>query len=176
MTVPRPDSLAELLLVAAHSLRDVWTLEDLTVQAHCSFRDRFAMYGHDLPCTHRVHSVVYGARGLVARGFVEEANGVKGHPFFRLTEAGRQVAAQRRQKQAVESNPVPTRPIGVLEAPAPEPLASRSIQPTAMELNLWRMGKQGEACFLMMDRYRNLQQPVSGRQAKDALEGADSIS
>lgn len=176
MNAPRRDSLAELLLVAAESLRDVWTLEDLAVQAHCSFRNRFSMYGHDLPCTHRVHSVIYGARGLVARGFVAEANGVQGHPYFRLTEAGRHVAAQRRRNRAREPvMPPPAPPIRPLAALPPEPAPAPTIQATATELNLFRIGKQGEAILRLIQRYRSQGQPVTGREADGALQQADAV-
>ena len=172
----REGTLAELLLIAAASLRDVWTLEDVTVQAHLDFPARFAMHRYpELPSDHRVHSLLYGARGLVALGLAERANGKTGSPWFRLTEAGRQIVAHRRAKQQAKPAQFaqPTRPISPVNPRTEEVLEPKPIVPAATELNLWRIGKKGEACLRLIERLKNSRRLASGREVYEALIRAD---
>ena len=58
-------------LRVARSLPQPFTLNDASVAAWKAHPEFFAMKGYPFPDNHKVHSILYGRRGLVAKGIIK---------------------------------------------------------------------------------------------------------
>jgi hypothetical protein len=70
-----------LLRVARH-LPQPFTLNDVSVAVWRACPEFFGMRGYPYPDNHKVHYILYGDRGLIAKGLIERVN--KG--LFRVPE------------------------------------------------------------------------------------------
>jgi hypothetical protein len=75
----------EMILLAAIELPDGFTFPDLAVATWKAFPTVFSLGSHPHPDSNRVASKVYGATGLVGRGFIDQVS----HRRFRVTALGR---------------------------------------------------------------------------------------
>ncbi len=62
------------LLRVARTIPQPFTLNDVSVAAwrHCP--EFFCMKGHAYPDNHKVHSILYGHRGLIAKGLIRRVS------------------------------------------------------------------------------------------------------
>jgi hypothetical protein len=59
------------LLRVARSIPQPFTLNDISVAVWRACPDFFGMKGYPYPDNHKVHYILYGSRGLIARGVIE---------------------------------------------------------------------------------------------------------
>jgi hypothetical protein len=70
------------LLRVARELPQPFTLNDVSVAVWRACPDFFGMRGYPYPDNHKVHYILYGDRGLIAKGLIERVS--KG--LFRIPE------------------------------------------------------------------------------------------
>src|SRR5437763_1554971 len=59
------------LLRVARSIAQPFTLNDVSVAAWRACPDFFGMRGYPFPDNHKVHFILYGKRGLIAKGMIQ---------------------------------------------------------------------------------------------------------
>ena len=59
------------LLRVARAIPQPFTLNDISVAVWRACPDFFGMKGYPYPDNHKVHYILYGSRGLIARGIIE---------------------------------------------------------------------------------------------------------
>jgi hypothetical protein len=59
-----------LLLRVARTIPQPFTLNDISVAVWKACPDFFSMKGYPYPDNHKVHSILYGDRGLIAKGLL----------------------------------------------------------------------------------------------------------
>ena len=59
-----------LLLAVARSIPQPFTLNDISVAVWKAHPEVFGMRGYPYPDNHKVHYILYGTRGLIAKGIV----------------------------------------------------------------------------------------------------------
>lgn len=75
---------AAVVLAVAKTLEQPFRLNDLSVACHKHDPDYFGMDGYSHhPDNHKIHSFLYGKRGLIRRGFLERVD----EGVFRISEA-----------------------------------------------------------------------------------------
>jgi hypothetical protein len=62
------------LLRVALTIRQPFTLNDVSVAVWKACPETFGMKGYPYPDNHKVHYILYGSRGLIARGLVERVS------------------------------------------------------------------------------------------------------
>jgi hypothetical protein len=62
------------LLRVARSIPQPFTLNDISVAVWRACPDFFGMKGYPYPDNHKVHYILYGSRGLIARGVIERVH------------------------------------------------------------------------------------------------------
>jgi hypothetical protein len=72
------------LLRVARSIPQPFTLNDISVAVWRACPEFFGMRGYPYPDNHKVHYILYGTRGLIARGLIRRAR----QGLFRVPEAG----------------------------------------------------------------------------------------
>jgi len=60
-----------MLLRVARSIRQPFTLNDVSVALWKAHPESFGMRGYPYPDNHKVHYILYGKRGLIAKGIIE---------------------------------------------------------------------------------------------------------
>jgi hypothetical protein len=63
-----------ILLRVARTIPQPFTLNDISVAVWKACPEFFAMKGYPYPDNHKVHSILYGDRGLIARGLLERVS------------------------------------------------------------------------------------------------------
>jgi hypothetical protein len=58
------------LLRVAHNIRQPFTLNDISVAVWQACPEAFGMNGYPYPDNHKVHYILYGTRGLIAKGLI----------------------------------------------------------------------------------------------------------
>jgi hypothetical protein len=58
------------LLRVAHEIPQPFTLNDISVAVWRACPEFFGMKGYPYPDNHKVHYILYGSRGLIARGII----------------------------------------------------------------------------------------------------------
>jgi hypothetical protein len=71
------------LLRVARSLPQPFTLNDVSVAVWRACPEFFGMRGYPYPDNHKVHYILYGNRGLIAKGLIERVH----QGLFRVPEA-----------------------------------------------------------------------------------------
>jgi len=71
-----------ILLRVARSMPQPFTLNDLSVAVWKACPEFFGMKGHPYPDNHRVHYILYGNRGLIAKGIIQRVR----QGLFRIPE------------------------------------------------------------------------------------------
>src|SRR5690349_7059431 len=64
----------QTLLRVAHALPQPFTLNDVSVAVWQACPEFFGMRGYPYPDNHKVHYILYGSRGLIARGIIERVH------------------------------------------------------------------------------------------------------
>src|SRR5947209_100905 len=59
-----------MLLRIARTIPQPFTLNDISVAVWRACPEFFAMRGYPYPDNHKVHSILYGDRGLITKGFI----------------------------------------------------------------------------------------------------------
>lgn len=62
------------LLRVARSIPQPFTLNDISVAVWRSCPEFFGMKGYPYPDNHRVHYILYGSRGLIAKGIIQRVH------------------------------------------------------------------------------------------------------
>jgi hypothetical protein len=62
------------LLRVARTIRQPFTLNDVSVAVWRSCPECFCMKGYTYPDNHKVHSILYGHRGLIAKGLIRRVD------------------------------------------------------------------------------------------------------
>ena len=62
------------LLRVARSIPQPFTLNDISVAVWRACPEFFGMKGYPYPDNHKVHYILYGSRGLIARGIIERVH------------------------------------------------------------------------------------------------------
>ncbi len=62
------------LLRAARSIPQPFTLNDISVAVWRACPEFFGMRGYPYPDNHKVHYILYGTRGLIAKGILERVS------------------------------------------------------------------------------------------------------
>ena len=70
------------LLRVARTITQPFTLNDISVAVWRACPDFFGMRGYPYPDNHKVHYILYGDRGLIARGLIERVR----RGLFRVPE------------------------------------------------------------------------------------------
>jgi hypothetical protein len=70
------------LLRVARTVPQPFTLNDLSVAAWRTHPELFGMKGYPFPDNHRIHYILYGTRGLIAKGIVRRVR----EGLFRLPD------------------------------------------------------------------------------------------
>lgn len=70
------------LLQVARTIPQPFTLNDISVAVWKACPDFFGMKGYPYPDNHKVHYILYGDRGLIARGMIERVR----QGLFRMPE------------------------------------------------------------------------------------------
>jgi hypothetical protein len=70
------------LLRVARSMPQPFTLNDISVAVWKVCPEFFGMKGHPYPDNHRVHYILYGSRGLIAKGIIQRVR----QGLFRVPE------------------------------------------------------------------------------------------
>ncbi len=89
------------LLRVARTIPQPFTLNDISVAVWKACPDFFGMRGYPYPDNHKVHYILYGSRGLIARGLIQRVR----EGLFRLAE-GRDLEALGRQEACQEDEPL----------------------------------------------------------------------
>jgi hypothetical protein len=71
-----------ILLRVARSIRQPFTLNDISVAVWRAHPEIFGMRGHPFPDNHKVHYILYGKRGLIAKGILQRVR----QGVFRVAE------------------------------------------------------------------------------------------
>src|SRR5437588_11587200 len=71
------------LLRVARSIPQPFTLNDISVAVRKACPEFFGMKGYPYPDNHKVHYILYGSRGLIAKGIVHRVQ----EGLFRLPES-----------------------------------------------------------------------------------------
>jgi hypothetical protein len=71
------------LLRVARSIPQPFTLNDISVAVWRACPEFFGMRGYSYPDNHKVHYILYGTRGLIARGLIQRVR----QGLFRVPEA-----------------------------------------------------------------------------------------
>src|SRR5436309_409961 len=71
------------LLRVARTIAQPFTLNDISVAVWRACPDFFGMKGYPYPDNHKVHYILYGDRGLIAKGLIERVQ----QGLFRVPEA-----------------------------------------------------------------------------------------
>jgi hypothetical protein len=71
---PRGSGIWRTLLRVALTIRQPFTLNDVSVAVWKACPDTFGMKGYPYPDNHKVHYILYGSRGLIARGLIERVS------------------------------------------------------------------------------------------------------
>jgi hypothetical protein len=70
------------LLRVARTIAQPFTLNDISVAVWKAHPEAFGMNGYSYPDNHKVHYILYGARGLIAKGILERVQ----QGLFRVAE------------------------------------------------------------------------------------------
>lgn len=70
------------LLRVARTIPQPFTLNDISVAVWRTCPDFFGMKGYPYPDNHKVHYILYGDRGLIAKGFIQRVS----QGLFRVPE------------------------------------------------------------------------------------------
>ncbi len=70
------------LLRVARAIPQPFTLNDVSVAVWKAHPEAFGMNGYPYPDNHKVHYILYGARGLVAKGIIQRVS----QGIFRVAE------------------------------------------------------------------------------------------
>jgi len=70
------------LLRVARTIPQPFTLNDISVAVWRAHPEAFGMNGYPFPDNHKVHYILYGARGLIAKGILQRVR----QGLFRVTE------------------------------------------------------------------------------------------
>src|SRR5258708_36382158 len=70
------------LLRVARTIPQPFTLNDISVAVWKAYPEFFGMKGYPYPDNHKVHYILYGTRGLIAKGIVERVS----QGIFRIPE------------------------------------------------------------------------------------------
>ena len=70
------------LLRVARTIPQPFTLNDISVAVWQACPEFFGMKGHPYPDNHKVHYILYGDRGLIAKGMIERVH----QGLFRVPE------------------------------------------------------------------------------------------
>ncbi len=70
----RPSGHWLTLLRAARAIPQPFTLNDVSVAAWRACPEFFGMKGYPYPDNHKVHYILYGSRGLIARGIIRRVH------------------------------------------------------------------------------------------------------
>ena len=70
------------LLRVARTIPQPFTLNDISVAVWRASPDFFGMKGYPYPDNHKVHYILYGSRGLVAKGIIQRVH----EGLFRVSE------------------------------------------------------------------------------------------
>jgi len=70
------------LLRVARSIAQPFTLNDVSVAVWQACPEFFGMRGYPYPDNHKVHYILYGNRGLIAKGFIQRVR----QGLFRVAE------------------------------------------------------------------------------------------
>ena len=71
------------LLRVARSIPQPFTLNDISVAVWKACPEFFGMKGYSYPDNHRVHYILYGSRGLIAKGMIRRVH----EGLFRIPES-----------------------------------------------------------------------------------------
>jgi hypothetical protein len=83
------------LLRVARSIRQPFTLNDVSVAVWQAHPEIFGMKGYPYPDNHKVHYILYGTRGLIAKGIIQRVR----QGIFRVADGA--------DPQLVEGPPAP---------------------------------------------------------------------
>ena len=83
------------LLRVARSIPQPFTLNDISVAVWHACPDFFGMKGYPYPDNHKVHYILYGDRGLIAKGLIERVS----QGLFRVPEGLDLEAVVRAQQE-----------------------------------------------------------------------------
>jgi hypothetical protein len=90
------------LLRVARSIPQPFTLNDISVAVWRACPEFFGMRGYPYPDNHKVHYILYGTRGLIARGLIRRVR----QGIFRVPEAAELAELlPSGQEEAVEPGP-----------------------------------------------------------------------
>lgn len=70
------------LLRVARTIPQPFTLNDVSVAVWKAYPEFFGMKGYPYPDNHKIHYILYGTRGLIAKGVVERVS----QGIFRIAE------------------------------------------------------------------------------------------
>jgi hypothetical protein len=79
----------QTLLRVAHALPQPFTLNDVSVAVWRACPEFFGMRGYPYPDNHKVHYILYGDRGLIAKGLIQRVQ----TGLFRVPEGNDQLPA-----------------------------------------------------------------------------------
>jgi hypothetical protein len=87
------------LLRVARSIPQPFTLNDISVAVWKACPEFFGMKGYPYPDNHRVHYILYGSRGLIAKGMIQRVH----EGLFRIPEgsAGEELLATEEDSSVV---------------------------------------------------------------------------
>jgi hypothetical protein len=71
-----------VLLRVAHTIPQPFTLNDISVAVWKAHPEFFGMKGYPYPDNHKVHYILYGTRGLIAKGIIKRVR----QGIFRVAE------------------------------------------------------------------------------------------
>jgi hypothetical protein len=71
------------LLRVARTIRQPFTLNDISVAVWQACPEAFGMNGYPYPDNHKVHYILYGTRGLIAKGLIHRVR----RGLFRVPDA-----------------------------------------------------------------------------------------
>jgi hypothetical protein len=91
------------LLNVARTIPQPFTLNDVSVAAWHVCPDFFGMKGYPYPDNHKVHYILYGDRGLIAKGIIERVS----QGLFRVPAEADLEAILRREQEGTDRDPDP---------------------------------------------------------------------
>lgn len=109
----------EMILLAALEFQDEFTMGDLVDAVWRLFPNEFQLKGYELPNSGAVECKVYGLRGLVGRGLLEQVSGDK---RFVVTQGGREYQPGQQKLAPAPLKRPPEPPKRTLDPPVPRPL------------------------------------------------------
>lgn len=86
------------LLKVARAIPQPFTLNDVSVAAWQACPEFFGMKGYPYPDNHKVHYILYGDRGLIAKGIIERVS----QGLFRIPDGTDLEAILRREQEAAD--------------------------------------------------------------------------